>query len=62
MGVAQELNGTAEHDGKLRRSLSLLEAELKDVNTTVAQRRGELENYLTSGTAGRTHTHTHACS
>ncbi|XP_046869736.1 LOW QUALITY PROTEIN: laminin subunit beta-2 [Hypomesus transpacificus] len=51
MGVAQELNGTAEHDGKLRRSLSLLEAELKDVNTTVAQRRGELENYLTSGTA-----------
>lgn len=51
MGFTRELNITAEKDGSLRRTLSDLERELRDVNTTVAHKRRLLDDYLTSGFA-----------
>ena len=52
MGVTRELNATAEEDGALRRTLTDLERELRNVNATVAARRRQLEDYLTSGFTG----------
>lgn len=52
MGVTRELNSTAEEDGALRRTLTDLERDLKDINTTVADKRRQLDDYLTSGFAG----------
>uniref|UniRef100_A0A3Q3VKW8 Uncharacterized protein n=1 Tax=Mola mola TaxID=94237 RepID=A0A3Q3VKW8_MOLML len=49
MGVSRELNTTAEEDRTLGRTLSNLERELRDINTTVARKRQQLEDYLTSG-------------
>nr|XP_061780709.1 laminin subunit beta-2-like [Nerophis lumbriciformis]XP_061780717.1 laminin subunit beta-2-like [Nerophis lumbriciformis] len=49
MGVARELNATAEDEGALRRTLSDLERQLTDINATVASKRQHLEDYLTSG-------------
>lgn len=52
MSVSRELNATAEDEKTLRRTLSTLERELRDINTTVAQRQQLLDDYLTSGFAG----------
>uniref|UniRef100_A0A8C4HFA9 Laminin, beta 2-like n=1 Tax=Dicentrarchus labrax TaxID=13489 RepID=A0A8C4HFA9_DICLA len=52
MGVARELNTTAEEEEALRRILSGLERELRDINTTVAHKQQLLVDYLTSGFAG----------
>ncbi|XP_076019504.1 laminin subunit beta-1 [Genypterus blacodes] len=49
MGITRELNTTAARDGTLRSTLSDLERELRDINTTVAHKRSQLENYLSSG-------------
>lgn len=54
MGITRDLNTTAEEEEALRRTLSELERELRDVNTTVALKKQLLENYLTSGFAGTT--------
>ncbi|XP_071783632.2 laminin subunit beta-1 isoform X1 [Centroberyx gerrardi] len=51
MGVARELNATAAQDGALSQTLSGLERELRDINTTVALKRRLLENYISSGFA-----------
>ncbi|XP_051517314.1 laminin subunit beta-2 [Myxocyprinus asiaticus] len=51
MGVVHELNMTAEHDDALKRNLTTLERELRDLNNTLHQLRRELENYLTAGLA-----------
>uniref|UniRef100_A0A8C4HDQ3 Laminin, beta 2-like n=1 Tax=Dicentrarchus labrax TaxID=13489 RepID=A0A8C4HDQ3_DICLA len=51
MGVARELNTTAEEEEALRRILSGLERELRDINTTVAHKQQLLVDYLTSGFA-----------
>lgn len=53
MGVIRELNGTAEHDNALKRNLTALEGELRDLNNTLQQMRKHLENYLTAGLAGK---------
>lgn len=53
MGVTRELNTTAEEEGTVRRKLNDLERELKDLNSTVAERQQLLDDYLTSGFAGR---------
>lgn len=52
MSVSRELNTTAEEEKTLKRTLSTLERELRDINTTVAQRQQLLDDYLTSGFAG----------
>uniref|UniRef100_A0A667ZNG5 Laminin, beta 2-like n=1 Tax=Myripristis murdjan TaxID=586833 RepID=A0A667ZNG5_9TELE len=52
MGVARELDVAATQDRELRRTLSDLEGDLQAVNFTVAQKRRQLENYLSSGFAG----------
>lgn len=52
MGVARELNTTAAEEEALRRTLSDLEKDLRDVNNTVAHKERLLEDYLTSGFAG----------
>lgn len=54
MVITRDLNTTAEEEEALRRTLSELERELRDVNTTVALKKQLLENYLTSGFAGMT--------
>lgn len=52
MGVTRELNSTATEDEALRRTLNQLEAELREVNATVAHKQQLLEDYLTSGFSG----------
>lgn len=52
MGVIRELNGTAEQDNALKRNLTALEGELKDLNNTLQQMHKQLENYLTAGLEG----------
>lgn len=52
MGVTRELNSTTAEDEALRRTLSQLEAELREVNATVADKHQLLEDYLTSGFSG----------
>ncbi|KAI7793829.1 laminin subunit beta-2 [Triplophysa rosa] len=49
MGVIHELNVTAEHDNALKRNLTALEGELKDLYNTLQQMHKQLENYLTAG-------------
>lgn len=51
MAITRELNTTAEEEGALRRTLSDLERELRDINTTVAQKKHQLDDYFTSGFA-----------
>ncbi|XP_077371311.1 laminin subunit beta-1 isoform X3 [Festucalex cinctus] len=51
MGVARELTTTAEDDGALRLTLSDMERQLMDINSTVASKRQQLDIYLTSGFA-----------
>lgn len=52
MGVAREVNTTAAEEEALRRTLSDLEDDLRDVNNTLAHKQHLLEDYLTSGFAG----------
>lgn len=52
MGVTRELNTTAAEEGALRRTLSDLERDLRDINATVVHKRRLLDDYLTSGFAG----------
>ncbi|XP_051915351.1 laminin subunit beta-2 [Hippocampus zosterae] len=49
MGVARELNTTAEDDDALRRTLSDMERQLMDINATVASKQQQIDDYLTSG-------------
>ncbi|XP_034074333.1 laminin subunit beta-2 [Gymnodraco acuticeps] len=49
MGVTRELNITTEDEGALRQTLTGLERELRDINTTVAHKHSLLQDYLTSG-------------
>uniref|UniRef100_A0A3Q2XNE3 Laminin, beta 2-like n=1 Tax=Hippocampus comes TaxID=109280 RepID=A0A3Q2XNE3_HIPCM len=51
MGVARELNTTAEDDDALRRTLSDMERQLMDINATVASKQQQIDDYLTSGFA-----------
>ncbi|XP_078110423.1 laminin subunit beta-1 [Sander vitreus] len=51
MGVTRELNTTAEEEEALKRTLSLLERELRDINATVVQKQRLLDDYLASGFA-----------
>lgn len=53
MGVIRELNVTADLDKALKQDLTALEKELKDLNNTLHQLRGGLENYVTAGMAGK---------
>lgn len=53
MGVSQELNVTADLDNALKRSLTALEKELKDLNNTLHRLHRELQNYSTAGLAGK---------
>lgn len=53
MAVNRELNTTAEEEGALRHTLTDLERELRDLNSTVADKQRQLDDYLTSGFAGR---------
>lgn len=52
MGVTRELNSTATADEVLRQTLNQLEAELRQVNATVAHKQQLLDDYLTSGFKG----------
>lgn len=52
MGVARELNTTGEEERALTRTLSDMERELRDINNTVAHKKQQLDDYLTSGFAG----------
>ena len=52
MSVVQELNDITGRDGTLRQTLTTLEGDLRDINSTLAQKRRQLENYLTSGFKG----------
>lgn len=52
MGIAQELNTTAEEEEALRHTLNDLERELGDLNSTVAQKYRLLGDYLTAGFSG----------
>ncbi|XP_045065518.1 laminin subunit beta-2-like [Coregonus clupeaformis] len=49
MGVARELNGTAVQDEVLRRNLTQMERELRDLNITLVHRHQERRNNLSSG-------------
>ncbi|KAM7404247.1 hypothetical protein PAMP_011613 [Pampus punctatissimus] len=51
MNVARELNSIAEVDGALRLTLTDMERELRDINTTVARTQQQLDDYVTSGFA-----------
>lgn len=52
MGITGELNKTAEEEEALRRILNDLEREVRNINSTVAQKQRLLDDYLTSGFAG----------
>lgn len=52
MGVTRELNVTTEDEGALSQTLTGLERELRDINTTVAHKHRLLQDYLTSGFTG----------
>lgn len=52
MGVARELNGTAVQDEELRRNLTQMERELRDLNTTLMHQRQKQESNLSSGFQG----------
>lgn len=54
MGISQELNATADEDEVLADTLYDLERELRDLNSTVAQKHRLLDDYLTSGFSGST--------
>lgn len=63
MAVGRELNATAEEEEALRRTLNVLERELRDINTTMAHKQRLLDEYLTSGFAGsKLNQVSHACS
>ncbi|XP_041655654.1 laminin subunit beta-2 [Cheilinus undulatus] len=49
MSVARELNTTSAEEEALRHTLTDLERQLRDINTTVAEKQQLVENYLTSG-------------
>uniref|UniRef100_A0A9J8DEI0 Laminin, beta 2-like n=1 Tax=Cyprinus carpio carpio TaxID=630221 RepID=A0A9J8DEI0_CYPCA len=49
MGVSRELNVTADLDNALKRNLTALEKELKDLNNTLHRLQRELKNYHTAG-------------
>ncbi|KAG7472317.1 hypothetical protein MATL_G00107440 [Megalops atlanticus] len=51
MGIGQELNGTMELDRLLRQNLTDMEQQLRELNATLAQRRRQLENFLSAGFA-----------
>lgn len=51
MGVSRELNVTADLDNALKRNLTALEKELKDLNNTLHRLQRELKNYHTAGLA-----------
>ncbi|XP_030624313.1 laminin subunit beta-2 [Chanos chanos] len=51
MSVFKELNTTAELDHTLRLNLNTLEQDLSQLNSTLAQRHRELENFLSAGFA-----------
>lgn len=53
MGVTTDVNTTAEQHNTLRYTLSVLERELRDINTTVAHKQQLIDDYLSSGFAGR---------
>lgn len=50
--ISHELNSTAGRDEDLKRTLSDLEKELRDINATVAHKQQLLDDRLTSGFAG----------
>lgn len=52
MAVTRELNTTAEQEEALKRLLSDLERELRDLNTTVARKQQQLIEHFHSGFAG----------
>lgn len=52
MAITRELNTTAEEEGALRHTLSHLEKDLRDINTTVAYKQRLLDDYLTAGFSG----------
>ncbi|KAI2649791.1 Laminin subunit beta-2 [Labeo rohita] len=51
MGVSRELNVTADLNNALKRNLTALENELKDLNNTLHRLRKELQSFLTAGLA-----------
>lgn len=52
MAMGQELNTTAETDRTLRHTLDNMEKELRDLNTTVADKQKLLNELFSSGFAG----------
>ncbi|XP_068606555.1 laminin subunit beta-1 [Brachionichthys hirsutus] len=48
MGVTRELNATSEENEAMNEVLSVLERELRNINTTVAHKQQLLEDYRTS--------------
>lgn len=52
MGVSRDLNTTAAKDRALRRTLDVMEREMRDINATVAHNQQLLEDYHSSGFAG----------
>jgi len=57
MGIGRELNTTATEEKALKSTLEDLEKELRDINTTVAQKQHLLDNYLSSGFSGKNLNH-----
>ncbi|XP_047459285.1 laminin subunit beta-2 isoform X2 [Mugil cephalus] len=49
MGIGREINSTAKEEEELKRTLTDLEKDLRDINSTVAREKKLLEDYLTSG-------------
>lgn len=53
MGVSRELNATADLDNALKRNLTAMEKELKDLNNTLHRLSRELETYHDAGLKGK---------
>ncbi|KAI5612331.1 laminin subunit beta-1 isoform X2 [Silurus asotus] len=49
MGAERELNVTEEHNNLLKKNVTSLEKEFRDLNTTLNQWRRELESYISGG-------------
>lgn len=60
MTITQELNDTAQKDGELQWNLTQSEQELRDMNATLAQLRRQLENFVSAGFEGNSHSPLHS--
>lgn len=52
MTIAEEIKNTTKQNRFLKKNITLIEEELKDLNSSLTQLQKELENYVSGGITG----------